>query len=128
MAVNNSEYKLSWLDSYYPYSEYEIKGNQLVMAGDNNKVNDLILTRELIGQSNSGYDKKQSGGSFKNFNLKTQNKKKGFRELEEKVDLFFKKGGKLGKKKKGMEEILVLSLEGLEEGKKYIKIYKKKNI
>lgn len=128
MAKNNTEFKISWLDAFYPYSEYEITGNQLVMAGDDNKVNASILTQTVVAESNSGYDKKQEGGSKKNFRISSKNKKEGFRELEKKVDEYFRNGGKLGKKKNGKDEILVLSLEGLEKGKKFIKIYRKKNM
>lgn len=119
-AVTNKDVKQGWIDSYYPYGQYMVTDNKLILGGDEIKVNNEILTQQVIKESTSGYDKApssgQTGGSMKKkYRIKADNIQDAFHKLEGKV-----KGGK--------GDILVLQLESLDDKNKinFIKIYKKK--
>lgn len=121
-ALSNSDFKQGWIDSYYPYGQYMIQNNNLILGGDEIKVNNEILTQQVIKQSTSGYSQTgQTGGRKKNKKYKIQgdNIEDAFRKLEEKARKYFK-GGK--------GDILVLNLESLDDKNNinFIKIYRKK--
>ena len=66
-ALTNKDFKQGWVDSYYPYGQYMVQENKLILGGDEIKVNNEILTQQVIKDSTSGYEKStspvQSGGS-----------------------------------------------------------------
>jgi len=120
-ALTNKDVKQSWIDSYYPYGQYMITDNKLILGGDEIKVNNEILTQQVIKESTSGYDKAPSnvqtgGGKKKKYKIKADDIEAAFRKLENKV----LKGGK--------GDILVLQMESLDDKNKinFFKIYKKK--
>ena len=119
-ALSNKDFKQGWIDSYYPYGEYIVQNNQLILGGDEIKVNREILTEKVIQESTSGYDKnttiQQTGGSkVKKYKIKADNIKGAFKKLE-------------GKIKEGNGDILILKLESLDDKNKlnFYKIYRKK--
>jgi hypothetical protein len=119
-ALSNKDYKIGWIDSYYPYGQYMIIDNKVILGGDEIKVNNEIYTEQIIKESTSGYNKNsnvnQSGGSkVKKYKIKADNYEIAFKKLEEKI-----KGGKA--------DILVLKLESLDDKNKinFYKIYRKK--
>jgi hypothetical protein len=118
-ALTNKDFKQGWIDSYYPYGQYMIENNNLILGGDEIKVNNEILTQQVIKQSTSGYS--QTGGRKKNKKYKIQGDsiEDAFRKLEEKARKYFK-GGK--------GDILVLNLESLDDKNNinFIKIFRKK--
>jgi len=121
-ALTNKDFKQGWIDSYYPYGQYMIVNNNLVLGGDEIKVNNEILTQQVITQSTSGYSQTgQTGGKNKNNKYKIQGDsiEDAFRKLERKAIKYFK-GGK--------GDILVLNLESLDDKNNinFIKIYRKK--
>jgi hypothetical protein len=113
-ALSNKDFKQGWIDGFYPYGQYMVQDNKLILGGDEIKVNK---------ESTSGYDKSpttgQTGGSIKSkkkkYKIQGENIEDAFRKLEGKV-----KGGK--------GDILVLQLESLDNKKKinFYKIYRKK--
>jgi hypothetical protein len=120
-ALTNKDVKQGWIDSYYPYGQYMVTDNKLILGGDEIKVNNEILTQQVIKESTSGYDKAPStvqtgGGKKKKYKIKADNIDEAFRKLEKKV----LKGGK--------GDILVLKMESLDDKNKinFFKIYKKK--
>ena len=122
-AVTNKDVKQGWIDSYYPYGQYMVTNNKLILGGDEIKVNNEILTQQVIKESTSGYDKApssgQTGGSReKKYKIQADSIESAFTKLEKKV----LKGGK--------GDILVLQLESLDDKNKnkinFYKIYKKK--
>jgi len=120
-ALTNKDVKQGWIDSYYPYGQYMVTDNKLILGGDEIKVNNEILTQQVIKESTSGYDKAPSnvqtgGGKKKKYKIKADNIDEAFRKLENKV----LKGGK--------GDIMVLQMESLDDKNKIIffKIYKKK--
>jgi len=122
-ALSNKDVKQGWIDSYYPYGQYVVQDNKLILGGDEIKVNNEILTQQVIKESTSGYDNAPAsgqvgGGAKKKYKIKADNIQDAFHKLEKKV-----KGGKGGK-----GDILVLQLESLDEKNKinFIKIYRKK--
>ena len=123
-AMNNGEYKQGWITGYYPYGEYMIMGNKMIFSGDEQKVNNSILTRKVVEQSNSGFNGQTGGGLIKKFRLNGRRVKEAFKELEERVDGWIRDGKYRG------DGFLVLSVEGLEDGldRKFVKIYGKKNM
>ena len=119
-ALSNKDFKQGWIDSYYPYGQYIVQDNQVILGGDEIKVNREILTEQVIKESTSGYDKntniQQTGGSkVKKYKIKADNIEGAFKKLE-------------GKLKKGKGDILILKLESLDDKNKlnFFKIYKKK--
>ena len=119
-ALSNKDVKQGWIDSYYPYGQYVVQENKLILGGDEIKVNNGILTQQVIKESTSGYNNApasgQSGGSGKKkYKIKASNIGEAFHKLEGKV-----KGGKA--------DIMVLQLESLDEKNKinFYKIYRKK--
>jgi hypothetical protein len=122
-ALSNKDFKQGWIDGFYPYGQYMVQDNKLILGGDEIKVNNEILTQQTIKESTSGYDKSpttgQTGGSIKSkkkkYKIQGENIEDAFRKLEGKV-----KGGK--------GDILVLQLESLDNKKKinFYKIYRKK--
>ena len=124
-ALTNKDFKQGWIDSYYPYGQYMIENNNLILGGDEIKVNNEILTQQVIKQSTSGYSQTgqtgQTGGRKKNKKYKIQGDsvEDAFRKLEEKARKYFK-GGK--------GDILVLNLESLDDKNNinFIKIFRKK--
>jgi len=119
-ALSNKDFKQGWIDSYYPYGEYTVQNNQLILGGDEIKVNREILTEQVIKESTSGYDKnsniQQTGGSkVKKYKIKADNIEGAFKKLE-------------GKIKEGNGDILILKLESLDDKNRidFYKIYRKK--
>ena len=120
-ALSNKDFMRGWIDGYYPYSEYMIEGNNLILSGDKIKVNNDILTKDIIKQSTSGYNNSsttsQSGGNnkVKKYKIKADDVDVAFEKLERKI-----KGGK--------GDILVLNLQSLDDKRKinFYKIYRKK--
>jgi len=119
-ALSNKDFKQGWIDSYYPYGEYTVQNNKLILGGDEIKVNREILTEQVIKESTSGYDKnsniQQTGGSkVKKYKIKADNIEGAFKKLE-------------GKIKEGNGDILILKLESLDDKNKlnFYKIYRKK--
>ena len=122
-ALSNKDVKQGWIDSYYPFGQYIVQDNRLILGGDEIKVNNEILTQQVIKESTSGYNNATAsgqvgGGAKKKYKIKAGNIQEAFHKLERKV-----KGGKGGK-----GDILVLQLESLDEKNKinFIKIYRKK--
>ena len=60
VATTNKDFKQGWVDSYYPYGQYMVQENRLILGGDEIKVNNEILTQQVIRDSTSGYDKSSS--------------------------------------------------------------------
>lgn len=126
-ALSNKDFKQGWIDSYYPYGQYTIQDDKLVLGGDDIKVNNQILTQQVINESTSGYDKSpttgQTGGGKsggeKKYKIRGDSIEDAFRKLEGKVMKYFK-GGR--------GDTLVLNLESLDDKKKinFYKIYRKK--
>jgi hypothetical protein len=123
VALTNKDYKQNWINSYYPYGKYMIVNNKMILGGDEIKVNNEILTEQVIKNSTSGFDSKpstvQAGGknkNIKNYKIKADSVESAFQKLEKKV----LKGGK--------GDILVLQLESLDDKNKinFYKIYRKK--
>lgn len=119
-ALSNKDFKEGWIDGYYPYGQYMIDDSKLILGGDEIKVNNEILTQQVIKDSTSGYDKapKQQGGRKKlekKYKITSDNIDSAFKKLEQKI-----------KHTKG--DILILRLESLDNNKKinFIKIYIKK--
>lgn len=120
-ALSNKDFMKGWIDGYYPYSEYKIVSNDLILSGDKIKVNNDILTKDVIKQSTSGYTNSsttsQSGGNnkVKKYKIKADSVDKAFEKLE-------------GKIKSGGGDILVLQLQSLDDKRKinFYKIYRKK--
>lgn len=119
VALTNKDVKQGWIDSYYPYGQYMVTDNKLILGGDEIKVNNEILTQQVIKESTSGYDKGpstgQQGGGKKKYKIKADNIELAFQKLERKV-------------KGGQGDILVLQIESLDDKNKinFYKIYKKK--
>jgi hypothetical protein len=122
VATTNKDFKQGWIDSYYPYGQYMVQENRLILGGDEIKVNNEILTQQVIEDSTSGFDNSSSigqtgGGSSvkRKYKIHSETIDGAFRKLEGKV-----KGGK--------GDILVLKLESLDDNKKinFYKIYRKK--
>ena len=129
VALSNKDFQQNWISSYYPYGKYMVTNNKLILGGDEIKVNNEILTEQVIKNSTSGFDSKQStvqaGGknknknkniNIKNYKIKADSIESAFQKLENKV----LKGGK--------GDILVLQLESLDDKNKinFYKIYRKK--
>jgi hypothetical protein len=122
-ALSNKDVKQGWIDGFYPYGQYAVQDNKLILGGDEIKVNNEILTQQVIKESTSGYNTapasgQAGGGGKKNYKIKADNIQDAFHKLEKKV-----KGGKGGK-----GDILVLQLESLDDKNKinFYKIYRKK--
>jgi hypothetical protein len=119
-ALSNKDYKQGWIDNYYPYGEYTVQNNQVILGGEEIKVNREILTEQLIKESTSGYDKNSNiqqsgGGKVKKYKISADNIEGAFEKLQDKI-----------KNKKG--DFLILKLESLDNKKKinYYKIFRKK--
>jgi hypothetical protein len=120
-ALSNKDFKQGWIDGYYPYGEYMIQDNKLILSGDEIKVNNEILTQQVIKESTSGYDKsssiQQTGGRNikKKYKIKADSIEAAFQKLE-------------GKVKEGKGDIMILQLESLDKKNKinFYKIYRKK--
>jgi len=120
-ALSNKDYKQGWMSGYYPYSEYTIVDNNIELGGDIIKVNNEILTKDIIIESNSGFNNssttEQTGGrgKVKKYKIKSDSVEDAFRKLEEKVKV---NGG----------NILILQLKSLDDKNKinFYKIYRKK--
>ena len=123
-AVNNGQYKQGWITGYYPYGQYAIVGDRMVFSGDEIEVENSILTRKVVENSNSGFDNKgQIGGRrIKQFRLKSKSISGALRELEGKVDEWVRGGGSFG------GGLLMLSVDSLGDKKSFVKIYGKKNM
>ena len=128
-ATNNKEFKRGWIDSYYPYGQYIISGDKIVLGGDEMKVNNTILTQQVINDSTSGYSQssQQAGGGGRvaptlQFRIKSNSIQNALKQFENKVKKYFKENN--FKK----SELLVLDLESLDPKNKLIitKIYRKK--
>ena len=114
-ALSNKDVKQGWIDGFYPYGQYAVQDNKLILGGDEIKVNNERLTQQVIKESTSGYNTapasgQAGGGGKKNYKIKADNIQDAFHKLEKKV-----KGGK--------GDILVLQLESLDDKNK-INFYK----
>jgi hypothetical protein len=120
-AISNKDFKEGWIDGYYPYGQYMIEDNKLILGGNEIKVNNEILTQQVIKESSSGYNNPgnniQTGGKKldKKYKINADSVEGAFKKLEGKI-----KGGKA--------DILILKLESLDNKKKinFYKIYRKK--
>ena len=120
-ALSNKDYKQGWMSNYYPFSNYQIINNELVLGGNIIKINNEILTKDFIQKSNSGFSSSattnQTGGQNKEkkYKIKADGINEAFEKLERNI-----KGGK--------GDILVLKLESLDSKNKknFYKIYRKK--
>jgi hypothetical protein len=120
-ALSNKDFKEGWIDGYYPYGQYMIDDSKLILGGDEVKVNNEILTQQVIKDSTSGYDKapskQQSGGKKlqKKYKITSDNIDSAFKKLEQKI-------------KYTKSDILILKLESLDNNKNinFYKIYIKK--
>jgi hypothetical protein len=123
-ALSNKDFKQGWINSYYPYGQYMIQDNKMILSGDEIKVNNEILTQQIIKDSTSGYDKApaldQVGGDGrrsirKKYKIQADSIQGAFQKLE-------------GKVSGGRGDILVLQLESLDDKNKikFYKIYRKK--
>ena len=118
-ALNNKDFKQGWIDSYYPYGQYIVQDNKLILGGDEIKVDNDILTQQIITESTIGYNNSGQtggGGNIKNrYKIQGKNIEDAFSKLE-------------GKVKGGRGDILVLRLESLDDKNKinFYKIYRKK--
>ena len=122
MADNNLEYKVGWITGYYPYAQYSIVGDKIVYGGDDSMVEQSILIRDVVKDSNSGYN--QNGGkTIKMFRINGKSVRDGFRDLEKKVDKYFREN-----KRNVGEKMLMLRLHTLDGQREFIKIYRKKNV
>ena len=94
-ALSNSGYSQGWMSSYYPYSNYMIVNNELVLGGNIIKINNEILTKDIIQKSNSGFSSSattnQTGGQskVKKYKIKADGIDEAFEKLERNI-----KGGK----------------------------------
>jgi hypothetical protein len=123
-ALSNKDFKQGWIDSYYPYGQYMIQDNKMILSGDEIKVNNEILTQQIIKDSASGYEKSpaldQIGGAG------SRNVRKKYKIKADSIKMAFQKLA--GKVKGGRGDILILQLESLDKKNKIIfyKIYRKK--
>ena len=119
VALSNKDIKQGWIDSYYPYGEYMVQNNKMILSGDELKVNNEILTQQIIQDSTIGYEKSselgQIGGGKKKHKIRANSIQEAFKKLE-------------GKIRKIQGDILVLQLESLDDKNKinFYKIYRKK--
>ena len=118
-ALSNKDFKQGWIDNYFPYTEYTIQDNNLVLGGNVIKVDNKILTEQVIRESTSGFNTpstiQQTGGNRKKeYKIRANNIKEAFQKLESKVN--------------GKGDILILKLESLDDKNKknFYKIYRKK--
>ena len=89
-ALSNKDFKQGWIDNYFPYTEYTIQDNNLVLGGNVIKVNNEILTEQIIKESISGYNNPtnniQNGGKFdKKYKINADNINCAFKKLEGKI-------------------------------------------
>jgi len=156
IAIDNSGYKMGWISSYYPYTYYinsntndtnDTNDTDIVLKGNETKVDNNILTKKIILDSKSGFSRSSLfGGNCKNhlsqessrspttlqkkkdlsptiqFIIKSNSVENALKQFEDKVRKSFKKNN-LGK-----SELLVLDLESLDPKNKLVitKIYRKK--
>ena len=119
-ATSNKDFKMGWMDQYYPYNQYTVIDGNINLGGEDIKVDNEILTRQVIKESTSGFDSPSSinqtgGGRKKKYKIKANNIDDAFHKLEAKVN-----GGK--------GNIVVLQIESLDNKNNlnFIKIYRKK--
>jgi len=125
-ALNNKDFKQGWIDSYYPYGQYMVQDNNLILGGDEIKVNNEILTQQIINESTSGYDKSPTTGQTTSQTGGRKGKKNKYKIHADSIDNAFQRLE--AKIKGGQGDILVLKLESLDDNKKinFYKIYIKK--
>ena len=83
-ALSNKDVKQGWIDSYYPYGQYMVQDNKLILGGDEIKVNNEILTQQVIKESTSGYNNAPASGRrviFKKHFINWRGKLKGVKEI-----------------------------------------------
>ena len=50
-ALSNKDFMQGWIDGYYPYGQYMVQDNNLILGGDEVKVDNDILTQQTIKDS-----------------------------------------------------------------------------
>lgn len=137
VALTNKDFKQTWLKNYYPYSSYAIQNNNLVLGGNEIRVDQVVLTQEVMRKSNEGYNANQgpsqAGGNnmreLKNFRVSGDTVNEAFKKLEKKANKYFRKNNlEGGNSPNGKEKMYALTLKSLDGEKLFIKIYRKKNI
>ena len=104
-----------WLSSYYPYSGYEIKNNQVEFINSILGITDYKATSTVI-QDSHGYSKKSGGGSGKILSLiNAKNINEAFSKILKKIKLADNK-----------EKIYLVSLQNINTKKIMYRIYIKK--
>jgi hypothetical protein len=109
--------KSGWLSSYYPYSGYEIKNNQIEFIDSILGITDYKATSIVI-QDSHGYSKKSGGGSEKHKILSLVNAKninEAFSKILKKIKITDNK-----------ENIYLVSLQNINTKKIIYRIYIKK--
>lgn len=119
-ALSNKDFKEGWIDGYYPYTQYSVIDNKVILSGNERYINKETLTQEIIKDSQSGYNNnskvEQTGGNIKKkYKIKADNYESAFKKLE-------------GKIKGGNGDFIILKLESLDNKNKinFYKIYRKK--
>ena len=104
-----------WLSSYYPYSGYEIKNNQVEFINSILGITDYKATSTVI-QDSHGYSKKSGGGGRKILSLiNAKNINEAFSKILKKIKLADNK-----------EKIYLVSLQNINTKKIMYRIYIKK--
>lgn len=137
VVIDNTSYKMGWINSYYPYTNYRNDiNNNIILGGNDTKINNNILTKQIILNSKSGFSNaslfggnRKSHSSLKpkltptiQFIIKSNSVENALEQFEDKVRKSFKKNNF------GKSELLVLDLESLDPKNKLVitKIYRKK--
>lgn len=119
MATRNDEAKINWVKTFYPYSQYKISSDKLILAGANTDVDPTLLMRKVVNETIQPTG--QVGGStkeIKKFRINANSVKLGFEKLEKKVDEYFRKNNLDNNNKN-----FILSLKSLDGKKIFIKKY-----
>ena len=118
VATKNSQCKIGWPTTFTPFSRYKMSNGDVILGGDTVEVNSMLLLRQTIKNTLSG---QTGGGKIRDLKLGACDLEGGFRELEGKVDKYFR-GVELGDRE------FLLSLKSLDGKKIYIKKYRNKNL
>jgi len=103
-----------WLSSYYPYSGYEIKNNQVEFINSILGITDYKATSTVI-QDSHGYSKKSGGGRKILSLINAKNINEAFSKILKKIKLADDK-----------EKIYLVSLQNINTKKIMYRIYIKK--
>jgi len=119
VATTNADCKIGWTSKFLPHTQYMISSDNLILSGDKTDVDRTLLLRATINESMG-----QGGGGFKReFRLRSNKLEDGFKELESKMEGYFRKNNLEIKNRE-----FILTLKSLDDGKYYFKKYGKKNI